>query len=47
MEILYLMTVLNIVMLFVNAWMRIGSEKMLGEIKSGFDKGGKIWTEEG
>ena len=36
MEILYLMTVLNVAMLLINVWMRIGSEKMLGEIKKQF-----------
>jgi len=39
-KILYLMTVLNILMLLVNIWLRIDSQKNLEEIKerSGFDE---------
>lgn len=38
--ILCLMTILNIIMLIVNAWLRLDSEKTLAEIKerSGFDE---------
>lgn len=38
--ILCLMTILNIIMLIVNAWLRLDSEKTLAEIKerSGFNK---------
>lgn len=38
--ILCLMTILNIIMLIVNAWLRLDSEETLAEIKerSGFDE---------
>ena len=40
MELLRVMTVLNIIMLLLNVWMRIDSEKTLDAIKerSGFDE---------
>lgn len=39
-KILCVMTILNIVMLMVNVWLRIDSEKTIAEIKerSGFDE---------
>lgn len=39
-QILYILTILNIVMLLLNVWLRFDSEKTLAEIKerSGFDE---------
>ena len=39
-QILYILTILNIVMLLLNVWLRLDSERTLEEIKerSGFNK---------
>ena len=39
-QLLYILTILNIIMLLLNVWLRFDSEKTLEEIKerSGFDE---------